>query len=112
MTVRALAARVALDGDHLTRLRRGSPTHRDNGAAGVRGERQAADLAYLARVRQRFHLRPVRDVLKDLGPFTTRDELFTRHGRALTGPLTVLADPVLSRWALAGDVTPLASTPG
>ncbi|MFD0201152.1 MULTISPECIES: transglutaminase domain-containing protein [Saccharothrix] len=38
-------------------------------------------------------------VLTDLGRFATRDELFARHGQTLCGPLTTLADPVLSRWA-------------
>jgi transglutaminase-like putative cysteine protease len=38
-------------------------------------------------------------VLVDLGRFDSRDELFARHGQTLCGPLTVLADPFLSRWA-------------
>jgi transglutaminase-like putative cysteine protease len=38
-------------------------------------------------------------VLVDLGHFDSRDELFARHGQTLCGPLTVLADPFLSRWA-------------
>lgn len=38
-------------------------------------------------------------VLVDLGRFDSRDELFAGHGQTLSGPLTTLADPVLSRWA-------------
>lgn len=38
-------------------------------------------------------------VLADLGRFDSRDELFRRHGQTLSGPLTRLIDPVLSRWA-------------
>ncbi|MFC4078671.1 transglutaminase domain-containing protein [Amycolatopsis samaneae] len=38
-------------------------------------------------------------VLTDLGRFDSRDLLFARHGQTLCGPLTALADPLLSRWA-------------
>ncbi|MFD2468776.1 transglutaminase domain-containing protein [Amycolatopsis silviterrae] len=38
-------------------------------------------------------------VLTDLGRFDSRDDLFRRHGQTLSGPLTTLVDPVLSRWA-------------
>ncbi|WP_116204981.1 transglutaminase domain-containing protein [Amycolatopsis circi] len=38
-------------------------------------------------------------VLADLGHFDSRDDLFRQHGQTLSGPLTRLADPVLSRWA-------------
>ncbi|MFE0023263.1 transglutaminase domain-containing protein [Amycolatopsis sp. NPDC059021] len=40
-------------------------------------------------------------VLADLGRFDSRDELFARHGQTLCGPITALADPILSRWAPA-----------
>ncbi|WP_037363488.1 transglutaminase domain-containing protein [Amycolatopsis orientalis] len=38
-------------------------------------------------------------VLADLGRFDSRDELFRRHGQTLSGPVTRLVDPVLSRCA-------------
>ncbi|GAA3873735.1 hypothetical protein GCM10022243_43610 [Saccharothrix violaceirubra] len=38
-------------------------------------------------------------VLGDLGRFDSRDALFRTHGQTLCPPLTLLADPVLSRWA-------------
>jgi hypothetical protein len=38
-------------------------------------------------------------VLADVGRFDSRDELFACHGQTLCGPVTALADPILSRWA-------------
>src|SRR4051794_30138528 len=38
-------------------------------------------------------------VLRDLGRFDSRDELFARHGQTLCRPARMLADPLLSRWA-------------
>jgi len=38
-------------------------------------------------------------VRAELGYFDSRDEVFRRHGQTLCGPLTMLADPVLSRWS-------------
>ncbi|GAA1025229.1 MULTISPECIES: transglutaminase domain-containing protein [Amycolatopsis] len=38
-------------------------------------------------------------LLVDLGRFDSRDDLFRQHGQTLSGPLTRLVDPVLSRWA-------------
>ena len=38
-------------------------------------------------------------LLRDLGHFDTRDELFARHGQTLCGPARLLAEPVLGRRA-------------
>ncbi|MFC0114352.1 transglutaminase domain-containing protein [Kibdelosporangium aridum] len=38
-------------------------------------------------------------VLTDLGRYSSRDELFAKHGQTLCAPVRALADPVLSRWA-------------
>lgn len=35
----------------------------------------------------------------DLGHFTSRDELFARHGQTLCRPARTLAEPVLGRWS-------------
>ncbi|MFE0648765.1 transglutaminase domain-containing protein [Streptomyces sp. NPDC059534] len=35
----------------------------------------------------------------DLGRFTSRDELFARHGQTLCRPARTLAEPVLGRWS-------------
>lgn len=40
-------------------------------------------------------------VLTDLGRFSSRDELFAKHGQTLCRPIRVLADPVLSGWTLS-----------
>jgi hypothetical protein len=41
----------------------------------------------------------------DLGHFTSRDELFARHGQTLCLPARTLAEPVLGRWAAGGRAT-------
>lgn len=46
-------------------------------------------------------------VLRDLGRFDSRDELFTRYGQTLCWPARTLAEPFLSRWA-AGSTAPAA----
>jgi hypothetical protein len=46
-------------------------------------------------------------VLRDLGRFDSRDELFIRYGQTLCWPARTLAEPFLSRWA-AGSVAPSA----
>jgi hypothetical protein len=46
-------------------------------------------------------------VLRDLGRFDSRDELFTRYGQTLCWPARTLAEPFLSRWA-AGSTAPTA----
>jgi hypothetical protein len=38
----------------------------------------------------------------DLGHFTSRDELFARHGQTLCLPARTFAEPVLGRWAAGG----------
>lgn len=38
-------------------------------------------------------------VLRDLGRFDSRDELFSRHGQTLCWAARTLAEPVLSRWS-------------
>ena len=38
-------------------------------------------------------------VLRDLGRFDSRDELFARHGQTLCWPARTLAEPFLSRWS-------------
>jgi hypothetical protein len=40
-------------------------------------------------------------VLRDLGRFDSRDELFLRYGQTLCWPARTLAEPFLSRWAAA-----------
>ena len=46
-------------------------------------------------------------VLRDLGRFDSRDELFTRYGQTLCWPARTLAEPFLSHWA-AGSTAPAA----
>jgi Transglutaminase-like superfamily len=46
-------------------------------------------------------------VLRDLGRFDSRDELFTRYGQTLFWPARTVAEPFLSRWA-AGSTAPAA----
>ena len=46
-------------------------------------------------------------VLRDLGRFDSRDELFARYGQTLCWPARTLAEPVLSRWS-AGTTAPAA----
>jgi hypothetical protein len=46
-------------------------------------------------------------VLRDLGRFDSRDELFIRYGQTLCWPARTLAEPFMSRWA-AGSVAPSA----
>lgn len=38
-------------------------------------------------------------IVRDLGLFDSRDELFSRHGQTLCWPTRKLAEPVLSRWS-------------
>ncbi|MFB6837486.1 transglutaminase domain-containing protein [Streptomyces sp. NPDC056361] len=45
----------------------------------------------------------------DLGRFSSRDELFDRHGQTLCRPARTLAEPVLGRWS-AGAGAPAAGT--
>ncbi|MEX0169262.1 transglutaminase domain-containing protein [Streptomyces sp. LMG1-1-1.1] len=45
----------------------------------------------------------------DLGRFSSRDELFDRHGQTLCRPARTLAEPVLGRWS-AGATAPAAGT--
>ncbi|WP_328942751.1 transglutaminase-like domain-containing protein [Streptomyces sp. NBC_00250] len=47
----------------------------------------------------------------DLGRFTSRDELFARHGQTLCLPARTLAEPVLGRWS-AGAGSAAEDTPG
>ncbi|MER5711169.1 transglutaminase domain-containing protein [Streptomyces sp. NPDC042898] len=46
----------------------------------------------------------------DLGRFTSRDELFARHGQTLCRPARTLAEPVLGRWS-AGAAAPASQDP-
>lgn len=46
-------------------------------------------------------------VLRDLGRFDSRDDLFSQHGQTLCWPARTLAEPVLSRWS-AGATEPAA----
>ncbi len=46
----------------------------------------------------------------DLGRFTSRDELFARHGQTMCRPARTLAEPVLGRWSAgAGGGAPTRS---
>lgn len=38
-------------------------------------------------------------VVRDLGYFDSRDDLFARHGETLCAPARALADPFLRRWS-------------
>jgi hypothetical protein len=42
-------------------------------------------------------------VLRDLGRFASRDELFNRYGQTLCWPARTLAEPFLSRWAAGAN---------
>lgn len=42
------------------------------------------------------------NVLRDLGWFDDRIELFARHGQTMCGPIRFVSDPFLSRWAPRG----------
>ncbi|MFJ5140823.1 transglutaminase domain-containing protein [Streptomyces sp. NPDC088707] len=46
----------------------------------------------------------------DLGRFTSRDELFARHGQTLCRPARTLAEPLLGRWSTGADTSTTSSS--
>lgn len=64
-----------------------------DGTTNTPGARSACDLSWA--------------ILRDLGRFNSRDDLFAKHGQTLCWPARTLGDPVLGRWS-AGTSTPAA----